>query len=377
MSVISDFKNSFLKNVRNLNGWTTKRKIVVFESDDWGAIRMPSKEAYNALLAKGLPVTKSFYNINDCLESNQDMEALFGLLSKYKDKMGNHPKFTAISIVANPDFDKIKENGFTKYEYEEVAKTLERYGSSHDEVQNLYRQGIDSGLYWAESHGREHLHVKRWMETLNTPGSESRISFDYGFYGLGGSDTLGAGKTFMPAFDIDTVDEVIGQAEIMKESVAIFEKTFGYKPEYFVPPNSAVSTKLEPLLKDFGIKYIIGARHQKEPLGNGRFTHNYRYLGKRNDSGQMYLSRNCLFEHAGSSSERHEECLRDIQIAFNWKKPAVISTHRVKYIGHLNEKNRKEGLEQLDLLLKAILKKWPDVEFMDSRQLAHLVDSRN
>ena len=31
-------------NLLNIPGWRTKRKLVVIESDDWGAIRMPSKE---------------------------------------------------------------------------------------------------------------------------------------------------------------------------------------------------------------------------------------------------------------------------------------------------------------------------------------------
>lgn len=374
--MISGLKDTFLKNVRNMNGWTTSRKIVVFESDDWGAIRMPSKKDYDSLLAKGLPVDKSFYNINDSLESNDDVEALFDVLSKYKDKNGDPAKFTALSVVANPDFDKIRANGFTKYEYEDVSKTLERYGNSHNRVHQLWNEGVASGVYWSECHGREHVHVKRWMYAVNDAGSESALSFDHEFYGLGGSDTLGPGRSFMPAFDIDSTEEIPAQALILKDGVEIFDRIFGYRPQYFVAPNSTVSTKLEPLLKEYGIDYIIGSRHQKEPLGNGKFTHNYRYLGKRNDSGQMYLARNCQFEHGQSRSQNYNECLKDIQIAFNWKKPAVISTHRVNYIGCINEENRKKGLQQLDSLLKAIVQKWPDVEFMDSRQLAHLADSK-
>ena len=37
-------------NLLNIPGWRTKRKLVVIESDDWGAIRMPSKEIYNQFL---------------------------------------------------------------------------------------------------------------------------------------------------------------------------------------------------------------------------------------------------------------------------------------------------------------------------------------
>ena len=40
------------KGISNIMGWCTNRKIIVIESDDWGSIRMSSKQAYNSLLKK-------------------------------------------------------------------------------------------------------------------------------------------------------------------------------------------------------------------------------------------------------------------------------------------------------------------------------------
>lgn len=37
-------KDTAKRHFLNLPGWHTRRKIVVIESDDWGSIRMPSKE---------------------------------------------------------------------------------------------------------------------------------------------------------------------------------------------------------------------------------------------------------------------------------------------------------------------------------------------
>ena len=37
------------RHLVNSKGWRTNRKIVVLESDDWGAIRMSSKEAFDKL----------------------------------------------------------------------------------------------------------------------------------------------------------------------------------------------------------------------------------------------------------------------------------------------------------------------------------------
>jgi hypothetical protein len=63
--------------------------------------------------------------------------------------------------------------------------------------------------------------------------------------------------------------------------------------------------------------------------------------------------------------------MKEISSAFFWKRPAIISSHRVNYIGAINEKNSKRGLTDLQNLLQRIVKTWPDVQFISSEQLAH------
>ena len=41
------------RTLLNLPGFHTNRKIVVIESDDWGSIRMPSREIYDFLIRQG------------------------------------------------------------------------------------------------------------------------------------------------------------------------------------------------------------------------------------------------------------------------------------------------------------------------------------
>lgn len=63
------------------------------------------------------------------------------------------------------------------------------------------------------------------------------------------------------------------------------------------------------------------------------------------------------------------DCLRRIKIAFKWGKPAIIGSHRVNYIGFIDESNRERNLKLLKLLLGEITRIWPDVEFLDSSEL--------
>ena len=69
--------NVLRKSYVNFRGWSSKRKLLLIESDDWGSIRMPNKEVYNQLLSQGLPVDRSRYSKIDTLESHTDLERLF------------------------------------------------------------------------------------------------------------------------------------------------------------------------------------------------------------------------------------------------------------------------------------------------------------
>lgn len=90
--------------------------------------------------------------------------------------------------------------------------------------------------------------------------------------------------------------------------------------------------------------------------------------------GLCYLTRNVFFEPSYNENNNCvDDTMKEIEIAFRWRKPAIISSHRVNYVGRIDENNRANGLNQLNLLLKAILKKWPDVEFMSTNELGVLI----
>ena len=60
--ILTKLKNLYI----NKMGFHTERKIVVFESDDWGSIRMPSKEVFNHLMDLGDNPSKDAFLSNDC-----------------------------------------------------------------------------------------------------------------------------------------------------------------------------------------------------------------------------------------------------------------------------------------------------------------------
>ena len=100
-------KRLLAKNYINFRGWSSNKKFILIESDDWGSVRMASNEAYNDFLSQKIPVNKNYFTKYDCLESKEDLELLFVVLSSFKDKKGNHPVITANTVIANPDFENI------------------------------------------------------------------------------------------------------------------------------------------------------------------------------------------------------------------------------------------------------------------------------
>ena len=65
-----------------------------------------------------------------------------------------------------------------------------------------------------------------------------------------------------------------------------------------------------------------------------------------------------------------------ITTAFSSGKPAVISTHRINYIGYIDEKFRTANLSLLKQLIKELVTRYPDVEFMTSDELGSLIEEK-
>jgi hypothetical protein len=126
-----DFKSNAILNLKNIPGKKINGKFLVIECDDWGSIRMPSKEVLDTLLKADIKIPDEWSHI-DTLADKQDLEYLFDILLSVKDKNGRPAVMTPVTCVANPDFKKIKESGFSQYFYEPFTETLKRYGRHPD-----------------------------------------------------------------------------------------------------------------------------------------------------------------------------------------------------------------------------------------------------
>ncbi len=362
-----------VKNLISIPGWRTRRHIIILESDDWGSIRMPSNQVYSKFLSNGFDISGSDYNRLDSIESNDDLEMLFEVLSHHRDAFGNPAAITANMVVGNPDFRKIKESDFKEYFYESVAETLNRY-QKRDRVISLWNEGNNAGLFRPQFHGREHVNVVRWMKALEKKTPQMMLTFDAETTFSGNGD-----YNFMEVLDYDTPSDLALMKKSLSEGLGLFESIFGFRSKSFIPPCYTWNSDIEETLCINGVKYIQGLIVQSIPTGTfGKYKKKYHLLGERNRFDQYYLVRNAFFEPSLSkSTDPVGECLERINIAFRWNKPAIISVHRINFIGILDPKNREKSLRLLDVLLSEIIKKWPDVEFLTSDKLGDLIARYN
>lgn len=365
------------KNLSNIIGWSTTRKLVVLESDDWGSIRTRSKIDYEAMLLKKIDVDQSNFTRYDSLESNDDLERLFVTLSKHKDFRGSTAVFTPMCVVANPNFELIKASDFKEYHYESFTDTCFRY-PNHDRVHTLWLEGIKNKFFLPQFHGREHLNVNRWMKGLKMGDKGLHIMFEHHSIGARHFDNKQIAE-HLAAFSPERKEDIPYYSSVINEGLSLFEELCGYKASYFVASNSSEPKILEKDLKYNSVEYLTRYKLQKYPLGDGKFHNEMNWLGKVNDLGQIIITRNCAFEPTDTSkNDWVDSCLSDIKNAFYWNKPAVISTHRVNYVSGIIEKNGSLGLIKLNKLLKSIKKTWPEVEFITSKALGDIIkESKN
>jgi hypothetical protein len=369
-------KQIIVNNLVSIPGWSTNRKIVVIESDDWGSIRMPSMDAHQTMLNAKIPVDKDLYSTYDSLESNDDLSALFDTLKKVRDKNNNNPIITANTIVGNPDFEKIKKSDFTSYYFETFNETLKRY-PNHSKVFKLYEQGIEENIFRPQFHGREHLNTSEWLKELQTGNKDLLLAFKHEMFGVPIKNTKRG--NYMAAFDFNEDSNLTVIQNTIIEGLNIFNNLFGYKSKTLIAPCYVWSNKMDEVLNREGIKGYQGIRNQLVPNINGKpYQKKYHYTGQSNALGQKYLVRNAFFEPTHfSRKDEVTEIIERMRIAFFWKKPLILSTHRINFIGSLNEDNRKINLQKFETLLKAIVKEFPDVEFMASDQLVELILKEN
>lgn len=370
---MENFFSSLAIIANQIYGWKTKRKIVIFESDDWGSIRMPSVHIYDKLTRQGFKL-HGHYNKYDSLERTSDLSALFDILSSFIDSKGRYPSLTANYIVANPDFEGIKETDFSKYKYEVFTETYKKQAGCERSFDTAV-EGIKMNIFKPQFHGREHINVNLWMKALQEKERDTCVAFENRFWGHRAKFPGTHHKNYLSSFDFQNHRELEDQKTIINEGLELFHTVFGFRSQSFIATNHTWHPELEKTLFECGVRYFQGLRWQLIPReGQIKFARKWRYTGQSNIYNQLQLVRNVFFEPSENPEMDWENIsLKEISDAFFWRKPAIISCHRVNFIGAIDSANNSRNLILLKNLIKRITVIWPEVEFMTSDELGNII----
>jgi hypothetical protein len=357
--------------ILNSRGWRTKRRIVVFESDDWGNIGLTSKSSLDKLRKGGVPVDASPYNLVDSLELSTDLEALAQVLSRYRDFRGRSPVITCFFIMANPDFDAIRSSDFRNYYFECLSTSYKHYSS--EGVQDILRSCIQDGLLHPQFHAREHVNVSLWLRDLQQHRTDTLQCFDHRFFGQQRAKL--PPRFYSATYWANGIEEFQTVRQSLVNGLDLFESFFGFRSRTFVACNYVLPREVERHASLFGVKGVQTQRGYFAPNDFGLHPKNeYRYTGFINEFKQVFAVRNVEFEpFVKNGKDWLASAMSQIMIAFAMNRPAIITIHRANFSSRLDVSNRDTSLKLLETLLQQILQTWPRAEFMTSPDLLDLM----
>jgi len=285
---------------------------------------------------------------------------------------GKKIRFTYNNVSANPDFEKIAASKYQTYYFEPFSQTHNRYFGSEAGLEYL-SQFHKSGIIFPQFHGREHLHAPFWLEQLRNGDKVFLKAFQLRFWGIGKDIYSKPLRNIQATFDIRGESDLLFAIKALQEGLSIHKSIFEEESKSFIPNNYIWPPTLNKTIFNAGVRYLQGMKKQVDPKSEKEEKRSYslRRAGHETQNGMINLVRNTSFEPSlyNDGHKEIKKCLNEIQTAFFFKQPAVISTHRINFVGGLVESNRTNNLKLFTTLVKNIIKKWPEVEFMNSVQL--------
>ena len=216
------------------------------------------------------------------------------------------------------------------------------------------------------------------MKALQNNNKEMQIAFDHQMFGIPSSNINNKRGNYMASFDYENKADIENNIKIFNEGLNIFEKIFKLNSKTFIAPCYLWDSAIEKVASERGIIAFQGIPYQYLPTINKvGYEKRLHFTGSKNKFEQIYLVRNTFFEPS-LETKKHDlgAIIKRIETSFLWNKPVIIGSHRINYIGSLNEKNRTQNLFYLNELLNYIVKKWPEVEFMSSDELAVIIKNK-
>lgn len=332
-------KNRIKSRLRLLTALKCKQPIVIFQSDDWGMVRSPENKDFIPKFGK--PKVWAY----DQLESVEELELLYQVLSKYSDGNQNPPFIEANFIVSNPDFITTQKNGYQEL----ILKPITQY----PELIKKWNEGIKKRIFIPQYHGRLHFNYEKMLNMIQNDPKSKEI-FDLHLHGGLNNYKQGSWTLHSEYQKWEDGSELPYEQLLqwLNSGISDFQNAFGYSPKSTIAPQYVFTPTTAKAFVESGFTTVQGTNMQMYKKGDIAISRNIP-TGSTYYQGLIALSRNVKFEPSrGHKDWKYEAAIRKCKYLIDKNTPIIIDSHRINYVGKFAE----EGREDLDKLMSSLTK---------------------
>ena len=344
-------------------GFHCSRPLVLLQSDDWGRVGVRDAEGLEELRRGGLNLGERPYDLYS-METAGDVLELVDCLRSVRDSTGASPSLEMNFLVANLDFAATTAAGFREIAIKPLADGLPgkwlRPG-----LLDAYREGSASRVLAPALHGSTHFCRPAVEAALLEQGERAQRL-----------QTLWAAETPYIHWRMPWVGyeywhperpeqerflTPAEQAQWIGWAVNSYRQVFDQEPVSACAPGYRANATTHRLWAQHGIRVA------QSGTGRVRAPH-------RDANELLHTYRSIDFEPALQPDRQWEDAAREAGKWLERGLPFIISTHSINFQSTLAP-NRQRTLPMLRNLLLALVKRYPDVLFVNSRQLHEIVNA--
>ena len=342
--------------------WQFGRPLVLLQSDDWGRVGVRDEEGREELRSAGLNLGERPYDLYS-LETAEDVGALAETLGALKDSVGRPACLGMNFTVANVDFGASMASQFREIVLKPLVEGLPGRWSRPG-LFEAYRRGMEAEVLAPALHGLTHFCQPAVRQALNhneraellrtlwrseTPYIHWRmlwVGYEYWDPEKAGPERF---------ISEEEQERWIGIA------AQFFRKLFGHGAISACAPGYRADSTTARCWKAHEIRI---AQNGPGTLRGPSFD----------EHGLLHTYRSLDFEPALDPALRWEDCFKSAESWLIRGLPLIISVHSINFHSTLAP-FRQRTLRLLEALLSALKKRFPDLLYINDRQLLEIVET--
>jgi hypothetical protein len=345
------------------SGFRFSRPLVLLQSDDWGRVGVRDAEGREELRAAGVHLGERPYDLYS-LETAEDVCALAEVLRSLQDSVGQPPCLEMNFVVANVDFSASSATGFRDIVLKPLTEGLPGRWTRPG-LYNAYLAGIEVGVISPALHGTTHFCQRAVTHALTRhKGDRAELL-----------QTLWKAETphihwRMPWVGYEYWDpEQPPAVRFIPESeqeywigwaAQSFRKFFDEGAVSACAPGYRADSTTHRLWKAQGIRVAQNGPAMRAPHFD--------------EHGLLHTYRSLDFEPALSPALRWEDCVKRAEEYLTSGLPLIVSVHSINFHSTLAPFQQKT-LPLLREFLGALKKRFPDLLYINDRQLLEIVET--